>query len=251
MAAFQEKDALRRRQARVVLASFIALAASGALLVATTFHWVTVSLPIAVYLVPLWICGGLLAYAMLELNLFDLGGVVRRGLTAGILATGAVGVYLALYLGLRSIVDATTAWASPDWRRRCSRPSCSASPPSVAPWSAWSSARFFPGQREGARPHPRRERRARPVARRRRSRPPAAGAVASGFAASSMRLVSGPREGPVEEVGAPPGAAPLVLPPGDPLATILGRGACVRFAGTAQLDAPAARGQSSGPVSLA
>src|SRR5262249_44661537 len=111
LAAFKETNPLRRHQARVVLASFIALVVAGALLVASTFQWVTLSLPIAVYLVPLWICGGLLAYAMLELNLFDLGGVVRRGLTAGILAVGAIGVYLALYLGLRSIVDATTAWA--------------------------------------------------------------------------------------------------------------------------------------------
>ena len=242
LAAFQEKDALRRRQARVVLASFIALAASGALLVATTFHWVTVSLPIAVYLVPLWICGGLLAYAMLELNLFDLGGVVRRGLTAGILATGAVGVYLALYLGLRSIVDATTAWAVAGLAAAVLATVVLSIAPVRRAVERMVERTLFPGQREArdlihaASGELARLRDVGDLARLLRE------AVASGFAASSMRLVSGPREGPVEEVGAPPGAAPLVLPPGDPLATILGRGACARFAGTAQLGVPAARG---------
>ena len=99
-------------------------------------------MPIAVFLVPLWVCGGLLAYAMLELNLFDLGGVVRRGLTAGILAPGAVGVYLALYLALRSIVDATTAWAVAGLAAAVlAHRRASASRPSVAPSRTRSSAR--------------------------------------------------------------------------------------------------------------
>jgi transcriptional regulator with GAF, ATPase, and Fis domain len=242
LAAFQEKDALRRRQARVVLASFVALAASGALLVASTFHWVSVSLPIAVYLVPLWICGGLLAYAMLELNLFDLGGVVRRGLTAGILATGAVGVYLALYLGLRSIVDATTAWAVAGLAAAVLATVVLSIAPVRRAVEGMVERTLFPGQREArdlihaASGELARLRDVGDLGRLLRE------TVASGFAASSMRLVSGPREGPVEEMGAPPGAAPLVLAPGDPLATILGRGVCVRFTGTPRQDAPAARG---------
>ena len=68
-------------------------------------------MPVVVYLLPLWLCGALLAHAMAELNLFDLGWMVRRGLTAGILIAAAVGVYLALFAGLARLVDATTAWA--------------------------------------------------------------------------------------------------------------------------------------------
>jgi transcriptional regulator with GAF, ATPase, and Fis domain len=242
LAAFNEANPLRRRQARVVLASFIALAAAGALLVASTFQWVTVSLPVAVYLVPLWICGGLLAYAMLELNLFDLGGIVRRGLTAGILAVGAVGVYLALYLGLRSIVDATTAWAIAG---------LTAAILATVVLSIASVRRaverlvertLFPGQREArdliyaASRELARLRDVTDLGRLLRD------AVASGVAASTMRLVSGPRGGPVEEVGAPPGAAPLVLAAGDPIAAILGRNASVRFAGGTGQEVAAARG---------
>jgi hypothetical protein len=37
--------------------------------------------------------------------------VVRRGLTAGILAVGSVGLYLALFVALERLVDVTTAWA--------------------------------------------------------------------------------------------------------------------------------------------
>jgi formate hydrogenlyase transcriptional activator len=69
-------------------------------------------------------------------------------------------------------------------------------------------------------------------------------AAAAGVAASTMRLVSGPRDGPVEEVGAPPGAVPLVLAPGDPLASILEGGASARFGGGGARDAPAARAVS-------
>jgi transcriptional regulator with GAF, ATPase, and Fis domain len=231
LAAFQEKDAIRRRQARVVFASFVALAFSGALLVASTFHWVTVSLPIAVYLVPLWICGGLLAYAMLELNLFDLGGVVRRGLTAGILATGAVGVYLALYLGLRRLVDATTAWAIAGLTAAVLATVVLNIAPVRRTVERVVERALFPGQREArdsihaASGELARLRDVGDLGRLLRE------AVTSGFAASRVRLVSGPREGPVEEVGAPPGAAALVLAPGDPLATVLARGASIRFAG--------------------
>ena len=239
LAAFQEKDALRRRQARVVLASFIALAAAGALLVATTFHWVTVSLPIAVYLVPLWICGGLLAYAMLELNLFDLGGVVRRGLTAGILATGAVGVYLALYLGLRSIVDATTAWAVAGLSAAVLATVVLSIAPVRRAVERWSSARS--SRRRGARPHPRRERElarlrdvgdpARPLRRRwRRGSPPP----------PCARLRSARRAG---GGGARRRAA---RPPTGRSAGDDPRAARVRPAGTAQLTYPRARSERAG-----
>ena len=73
--------------------------------------WISLRVPVVVYLLPLWLCGVLLAHAMVELNLFDLGWMVRRGLTAGILIAAAVGVYLALFAGLARLVDATTAWA--------------------------------------------------------------------------------------------------------------------------------------------
>jgi len=115
LAAWRTPDPLRRREARVVLAGLLALGAAGGLFVASNLGWVSLQLPVAVYLLPLWVCGALLAYAMLELNLFDLGGVVRRGLTAGILAAGAVGIYLALFLGLERLVDVTTAWPSRGW----------------------------------------------------------------------------------------------------------------------------------------
>ena len=239
LAAFKEANPLRRHQARIVLASFIALAAAGALLVASTFQWVTVSLPIAVYLVPLWVCGGLLAYAMLELNLFDLGGVVRRGLTAGILAVGAIGVYLALYLGLRRIVDATTAWAVAGLTAAVVATLVLSIAPVRRTVERMVERTLFPGQREARdliHAASRELARLRDVADLGRL---LREAVASGVAASTVRLVSGLREGLVEEVGAAPGVTPLVLAPGDPLASMLGRVACVRLAGP---DAPGARG---------
>ena len=148
---------------------------------------------------------------MLELNLFDLGGVVRRGLTAGILATGAVGVYLALYLGLRSIVDATTAWAVAGLTAAVLATVVLSIAPVRRAVERMVERTLFPGQREARQLSTPRAALARlrdvgDLARLLRE------AVASGFAASSMRLVSGPREGPVEEVGAPP-RRPAARPP--------------------------------------
>jgi len=241
LAAFKETNPLRRHQARVVLASFFALVVAGALLVASTFQWVTLSLPIAVYLVPLWICGGLLAYAMLELNLFDLGGVVRRGLTAGILAVGAIGVYLALYLGLRSIVDATTAWAVAGLTAAIVATLVLSVAPVRRSVERMVERTLFPGQREARElihAASRELARLRDVADLGRL---LREAVGSGVAASTTRLVSGLREGPVDEVGAAPGVTSLVLAPGDPLASILGRGAPVRLAGGTGADSPGSR----------
>ena len=229
IAAWRAADPLRRREARVVFASLLALTAAAGLFAAGNLGWVSFQLPVAAFLVPLWVCGALLVYAMLELNLFDLGGVVRRGLTAGILAIGAVGVYLALFLALERMVDYTTAWAVAGLLAAVAVTVILTVAPVRRAVEGAIERTLFPEQRAAREliyAASRELARLREVADLGRFlRESAAPAVA----ASSMRLVWGSRDGPVSEVAPCEADAALVLARGDPLATLLGRGAPARF----------------------
>ncbi len=229
LAAWRETDPLRREEARVVLASLLALAAAGSLFVASNLGWISLRLPVAVYLVPVWVSAALLTYAMLELNLFDLGSVVRRGLTAGILAAGAVGVYVALFLALQRLVDATTAWAVSGLVAAAGVTVLLTVAPVRRAVESAIERMFFPGQRAarelvyGAGRELARLRDVEGLCRFLRDE------AAAGLAAESLRLVWGPRSGALRE--AAPRGAGLVLEPSDPLTALLARGAPVRFDG--------------------
>jgi transcriptional regulator with GAF, ATPase, and Fis domain len=238
LAAFRSPDGPRRHEARVVLVSLLALAVAGGLFVASNLGWIGLRLPVVVYLLPVWVCGALLAYAMLEMNLFDLGGVVRGGLTAGVLAAGAVGVYLALFLALQRLVDVTTAWAVAGLVAAVAvTVGLTVAPVRRAVEGAIERA-VFPGQREArelmwaAGRELARLRDVEGLCRFLRDE------AATGLAAESLRLVSGARGGELREVAPRDGSEALVLEPGDPLAGLLARGVPVRFDGR---TAPAAK----------
>ncbi len=240
LAAWRTADPLRRREARVVLASLLALWTAASLFVASNLGWITLRLPVAAYLVPLWACGALLAYAMLELNLFDLGRVVRRGLTAGILAAAAAGVYLALFLALRSLVDVATAWAVAGLLAAVGvtvvltvapvrRAVESAIERSLFPGHRAARELIYGGSREMAR-----LRDVDGLCRFLRDE------VAVALMAPGLRLVWGPRDGALREA-APQSRDALVLERGDALAGVLAAGAPARFeARTSATDRAAA-----------
>src|SRR5262249_37139829 len=222
-------EPLGRRGARVVLASLLALLAAAGLFVAGNLGWIAFQLPVAAFLIPLWVCAALLVYAMLELNLFDLGGVVQRGLTAGILAIGAVAVYLALFLALERLVDVTSAWAVAGLVAAVAVRVVLTVAPVRGAVEGVIERTLFPGQRAAREliyAASRELARLREVADLGRFlRESAAPAVA----ASTMRLVWGSRDGPVTEVAPSETGAALVLARGDPLTALLARGAAAPF----------------------
>jgi len=229
IAAWRAADPSQRKEARVVLASLLALVAAGTLFVASNLGWITLALPVAVYLVPLWACAALLTYAILELNLFDLGGVVRRGLTAGILAVGAVGLYVALFLALERLVDVTTAWAVAGLVAAVVVTVLLTVAPVRRAVEDAIERTLFPGHRAAreliyaASRELARLREVSDLGRFLRE------SAAPGVAASSMRLVWGARDGPVAEVAPDGPSAALVLAATDPLTPLLARAAPVRF----------------------
>jgi transcriptional regulator with GAF, ATPase, and Fis domain len=220
---------LRRSEARVVLAGLLALAVAGGLFAAANLGWSSLRLPIAVYLLPLWLCAGLLAYAMLELNLFDLGGMVRRGLTAGILAAGAVGVYLALFLALARLVDVTTAWAVAGLLAAVGVTVILTVAPVRRAVEDAVERVLFPGQRAareliyGGSRELARLRDVDGLCRFLRDE------VAKAITASSLRLVWGARDDGLREAAPREARDAVALPPGDALAAVLAAGAPVRF----------------------
>ncbi len=248
LAAFRSPDPLRRREARVVLVSLLALAVAGGLFAASTLGWIALRLPVAVYLLPLWVSAGLLAYAMLEMNLFDLGGVVRRGLTAGVLAAGAVGVYLALFLALQRLVDVTTAWAVAGLVAAIAVTVALTVAPVRRTVEGAIERALFPGQREarelmwGAGRELARLRDVEGLCRFLRDE------AATGLAAESLRLVSGTRGGELREVAPRAGSEAVALGAGDPLAALLARGAPVRFDG--RTAAPRAAVERAGTLGV-
>ncbi len=109
--AARSPDQATRQQARVLLVSLAITLPGGLLVSASLLGYLPVNLPLFVYLLPLWLLGVLLVYAMIAHNLFELDSVVRRGLTAVVIAGGAVAFQLLLLAALSGRLGSVAAWA--------------------------------------------------------------------------------------------------------------------------------------------
>ena len=100
-----------RQRARFLLLSVALTVPGGFLFDAAMFGLVDSNIPSAVYMLPAWAFGLLIVYAMISHNLFELDAVVRRGLTAAVIALGAVAVQLGLLAVVSTFADGAAAWA--------------------------------------------------------------------------------------------------------------------------------------------
>lgn len=109
--AYRAEPAAARQQARFLLVSLCVAVPGGFLFDAAMLGWIEANIPVIVYVSPAWLFGLLLVYAMIAHNLFELDAVVRRGLTAAVIALGAVAVQLVLLAVVSTFADGAAAWA--------------------------------------------------------------------------------------------------------------------------------------------
>lgn len=109
--AWRAPDQATRQQARVILGCLVFTLPGGLLATANLLGLLPVHLPVAIYLLPLWLLGAALVYAMISHNLFELDAVARRGLTAAVIALGGIVVQLLLLAIVSRFVGSAAAWA--------------------------------------------------------------------------------------------------------------------------------------------
>lgn len=109
--AYRAEPPAARQQARFLLISICVTVPGGFLFDAAMFGWIEANIPAIVYVSPAWLFGLLLVYAMIAHNLFELDAVVRRGLTAAVIALGAVAVQLVLLAVVSTFAEGAAAWA--------------------------------------------------------------------------------------------------------------------------------------------
>ena len=98
LSAWRAPQPVERRQARFLLASLALTLPGGFLFDAALFGWFDAYVPNVVYQLPAWVFAILLVYSMVAHNVFELDLVVRRGLSAALIALGAVALQLVVLL---------------------------------------------------------------------------------------------------------------------------------------------------------
>ncbi len=232
-------DAVRRRQAWVVLPSPLLAAVGMLVLFASNWDLVPVRSPFAVYLFPVMLVGLSLAYATLKHNVFEIDDVVRRALTLAIQGLAPVAAYLALFSVALPWLGGDTTWvaaAGAVLLLVVLVPAVALLPARV---ERIVENTLYPRRRAAravvhaaSRELPRARDEATVVAVLR-------AAVRDGVDAAGLRVVAGGADEPLRERGAVEGE-PLVLTPADPLSVALRRGQLVQPAGgrTTQKPAP-------------
>ncbi len=109
--AYRAESAAARQQARFLVVSMVVTAPGGLLFDAMMLGQVDEHFPAVLYVLPAWVLGLLLVYAMIAHNLFELDAVVRRGLTAAVIALGAVAIQLVLLAIVSTFADGAASWA--------------------------------------------------------------------------------------------------------------------------------------------
>ncbi len=111
-AAFGQGDVRSRQLARIILPAPLIGCISALLLFASARQWVPFPIPLAVHLAPIWVAFGVVAYAMLTADLFDLDARLRRGITgAFVLLIGSLG-YLVLFALVSRAFGSGAAWVA-------------------------------------------------------------------------------------------------------------------------------------------
>ncbi|MDG2306599.1 MAG: sigma 54-interacting transcriptional regulator [Candidatus Binatia bacterium] len=222
-------DQITRQQARVVLVSLAITAPGGLLFSASVLGLLPFHLPLFVYLLPLWLLGALLVYSMIAHNLFDLDSVVRRGLTAAVIAAGAIAVQLVLLATLSRWTGSAVAWAVSGTTTLLLVAAITAAIPLrqniedlvervLFPRLAEARVAVHEASRQLVRTHGEAD-----IARVLRE------AASRSVAARSARLVTGPAGGELKELSPLPGSEAIVLPSSDPLHALIRRGTSTNF----------------------
>jgi transcriptional regulator with GAF, ATPase, and Fis domain len=238
--ALRSPDAPRRRQAQVALLGPAAMVAGLLAFAVEIWSPIPLRVPRELQLLPALLAALSLAYAMIGTNLFELDAVVRRGLAFGALALAAIALQLGVFSALQSLLGTGPALAS----TLAAAALVLVAVPTVGPLrsrlEAGVEAALFPAQRRA------RELVAAAGREVAALRPPAelAGflraALCEALGCESLRLVAGPPDRALEEIGPAPSTAPISLAPADALYVALRRGRRV-FA-----DAPGPQPQRSG-----
>jgi transcriptional regulator with GAF, ATPase, and Fis domain len=201
-----------RQLARVIVGGLLVVVPLGGIVMfATTFGWIAVRIPLVVHLAPLWAIGGLLAYAMVAHNLFEMDVMVRRALTAALLVAGVVLFQAVLYMLVRPVVEGPAAWAFAATLSALAIAVTSVVVPLPANLEALVERRLFPG-RETARAAVRDAGRA--LVRLRVDDDIVAvlrTAVARGLGAASLRVIVAGPGAAAREIGLSDDAPPLPL----------------------------------------
>ncbi len=208
--ARRARTASARQLARVIVGGLLVVVPLGGLMVlATTFGWITARVPLVVLLAPLWAIGGLLAYAMVAHNLFEMDAMVRRSLTAALLVAGVLAAQAGLFVLVRPIIQGPAAWAVAATLSALAVAVTSALAPVPASLEALVERTLFPG-RQVARAAVRDAGRA--LVRLRVDDEIVAAlraAVARGLGAGELRVLVSEPGASLREIGVPEHAAPL------------------------------------------
>lgn len=227
--SFRAAEPAVRQQARFLFWTIAITGPGGFLFDASMFGLVDGYLPVLFYVMPAWALGLLMVYAMIAHNIFEMDAVVRRGLTAALIAV----VTIALQLSVLTIVSVwatgAAAWAASGILTIVVIGAAAAALPLRQGVETFVESVLFPRLGE-----------ARAVvhaASQELARVRGAGeivatlrdAAAKSVAAGTVRVVVGPPDGALEEISPPPGVEPTTLETSDPLHPAVRRGHSVRF----------------------
>lgn len=227
--AWRATDQATRQQARMLLLCLALTLPGGLLATLSLLGYLPVHLPLSVYLLPLWLLGATLVYAMIAHNLFELDAVVRRGLTAAVLIFCAI-VVQALLIALTSqFVGTTAAWAISGTATAILVAAITAAFPvrqhveaaverAMFPRIAQARAAIHDASQQLVRVRGESE-----IARVVRE------AAARSVAALSARVLVGPPSGELEELSPERGTDPIVLPGSDALYALVRRPRSTNF----------------------
>jgi formate hydrogenlyase transcriptional activator len=243
-------DPRLRQQSMVMLPGAVATMVMLPVSVADAGGWVPMHLPPVVSLAPLWILGAAVAYAMAAHNLFAIDAWVKRALALTLLAIGAVAIYIALFVLLQRWADSATAWAIAGILAVVAGTTLPTISPLRRALEGEIERALFPQQR-ATRAAIRDCTRAVAITRGHADLQRAlADGIARSFTTTTVRLVAGPPDGALDEVGAPDADHALSLSPGDPLSTCMRHTHDVTFFDGAGLSGQRAMAAAEGARAL-
>lgn len=108
----REAAAKRRRQSRLILPGVSLFGLTAVALAASTYGWLDVYVPPALYLVPIPFVVTALGRAMVSAGLFDLDGSSRRVLSRATFLMGTLTLFSVLVVLFTFFTAATTAWTA-------------------------------------------------------------------------------------------------------------------------------------------
>lgn len=229
-----------RQQARFLFWTIAITGPGGFLFDASILGLIDGYLPVLFYVMPAWAFGLLMVYAMVAHNIFEMDVVVRRGLTAALIAVVTVALQLVVLMIVSVWATGAAAWAASGILTIVAIGAAAAALPLRQNVETLVEGVLFPRLGEAravvhaASQELARVRGADEIVATLRD------AAAQSVAAGTVRVVVGAPDDALEEISPPPGIVPTTLETSDPLRPAIRRGHSVRF----QVPAAGRRGPS-------